>query len=75
MHIIRGINIALIDIMAISLGKLHTTGQGKRFQAIFVDSFAPERISLTVSGVVVVATLFVLDIACGLDLGSFNIGR
>ena len=75
MHIVHGLGIALIHVVAIPLTVLYSRGKRERLQPVFMDSLAPQRPGLSVGNVLIDRTFVVLYIAFRSDVSSHDIGR
>ena len=72
-QVVDGIDITLIEIMAISLSVLRTSGKGKGFQSVLINRLAPKAICSSVDVIMIGCTFVVLRITSGLDISPYNI--
>ena len=75
MHIVHGLGVALIHVVAVPLAVLYACGKREWLQPVFMDSLAPQRPGLSVGSVLIDRAFVVLDIAFRSDVCSHNIGR
>ena len=68
MHIICCIDIALINVMTVSLSVLHTSGKSKGFQSVFINRLAPKGVCLSVDVIMIGCTFVIFRITSGLDM-------
>ena len=75
MQVVDGLGIAMIFVMAVALGELKAARKSKRFEAVFVDGFAPERISFSVCIVLIISAFVAFRFARRFDECAHEIGR